>query len=107
MTTPAKYRNDRRLFQKHRARAGRNNIKIEISNVLNIFLNFGHLEFEFVSSFGLPAMPVSKSTVMPENIIVPPTTSRNTSLNAWQAGIRISDFKLVFQDTKRMARLCK
>ena len=59
-------------------------------------LDFGHLEFEFVSSFGLPAMPLTKSTAMPENIIVPPAPSRNTSSNAWQAGIRSSDFGFVF-----------
>ena len=67
---------------------------------------FGHLEFEFVSSFDLPAMPVSKSTAMPEDIVSPPTTSRNTSLNAWQAGIRISDFDLLFGDAKAFARSC-
>jgi hypothetical protein len=70
-------------------------------------LDFGDLEFEFVSSFSLPAMPLSKSTEMPENIVPPPTARRDTSSNAWQAGIRILDFDLVFGDAKTFARLCK
>ena len=28
-------------------------MEIQISNVLNMFFDFGHLEFEFVSSFGI------------------------------------------------------
>ncbi len=68
-------------------------------------LGFGHLEFEFVSSFGLPAMPVSKSTEMPKGKIVPPTPSRKCQFTCMKAGIRISDFGSVFGDLKTFGRL--
>jgi len=73
------------------------NSKLKCSKHL---LNLGHSEFGFVSSFGLPAMPVSKLTEMPVNTSVPPTISGNMSLNAWQAGIRISDFGGIYRIIK-------
>jgi hypothetical protein len=45
------------------------------------------VEFEFVSSFGLPAMPVSSSIEIPDNISYRPLPVDDANSDAEQAGI--------------------